>query len=320
MSDLQLSLVVVRGIHFAATALVAGALLFRTVVAEPALIAVEASASITSVVTSQTLRSAWVGLAIAAVSGVTWLLLEAVSMSGLPFREAMTWSVLSTVLNETQFGLVSEIRFVLAITLMAGLAFDRILLLRRTSVGAALASIAAIAWTGHGGATPGEMGTLHLTADLLHLVAASAWIGGVLSLTLLLASARRHLSIKWTWLTWISVRRFSTLGIISVSTLLAAGTVNAWILVGSIRALLFTEYGQLLALKLVIFGLMLTFAAINRFCLTPRLAPSTGMVGPEAIRQLTRNSAIEFALGLAIFAIVGLIGTMHPAIHTISSI
>jgi putative copper resistance protein D len=28
-----------------------------------------------------------------------------------------------------------------------------------------------------------------------------------------------------------------------------------------------------------------------------------------------RNSTIEIALGLAIFAIVGALGTMHPAIH-----
>jgi copper resistance protein D len=36
---------------------------------------------------------------------------------------------------------------------------------------------------------------------------------------------------------------------------------------------------------------------------------------PRALRQLARNSMIEIALGLAIFAIVGALGTMHPAIH-----
>ena len=49
------------------------------------------------------------------LSGVVWFLLQAVSMSGLPLGEAMTSGVLSTVLNQTQFGLVSEIRIVLAI-------------------------------------------------------------------------------------------------------------------------------------------------------------------------------------------------------------
>ena len=44
-------------------------------------------------------------------------------MSGLPLGEAMTTRVLSTVLNETQFGLVSEIRIVLAIAVAACLAY-----------------------------------------------------------------------------------------------------------------------------------------------------------------------------------------------------
>ena len=313
MSDLQLSLIVIRGIHFAATALVTGTLVFRTAVAEPALISAKATAS---VVGSLILQTAWISLAIAAVSGVFWLQLEAVSMSGLPFGEAMTWKVLSTSLSETQFGRVSEIRFVLAIILAACLAYDRVVPLRWSALCSALGLMAAIAWTGHAGATIGEIGNLHLVVDVLHLMAAAAWVGGVFLLSLVLVSARRHHTIEWASLTWNSVLRFSTLGIIAVETLLVTGVVNAWLLVGSVRALLFTKYGQLLTLKLVVFGLMLMFAAINRFCLTPQLAPPTeDKARLEAVRQLTRNSATEFALGFAIFAIVGLLGTMHPAIH-----
>ena len=123
-------------------------------------------------------------------------------MSGLPFGEAMTWNVLSTVLSETQFGLVSEIRFALAIILAACLAFDRVVPVRWPALGSALGLIAAIAWTGHGGATLGAMGNLHLTVDVLHLMAAAAWVGGVFPLTLLLVSAQRHQTIEWASLTW----------------------------------------------------------------------------------------------------------------------
>jgi len=34
---------------------------------------------------------------------------------------------------------------------------------------------------------------------------------------------------------------------------------------------------------------------------------------------LTRNSMIEIALALLIFAIVGVLGTLHPAIHTLGT-
>ena len=111
-----------------------------------------------------------------------------------------------------------------------------------------------------------------------------------------------------------ATQRFSTLGIVSVATLLVTGIVNSWILVGSVHALIITGYGQLLMLK-VVFAIMLMFAAANRFWLTPQLAFVREEAQLKALRQLTRNSLIEIALGFTIFAIVGVLGTLHPAIH-----
>jgi putative copper resistance protein D len=304
---------VIRALHFAATAVIAGSLIFRAVVAEPAL---RSTPLATTVIRSQILLTAWIGLAIAAASGVIWLQLQAASMSGRTVGEAMSTDVLLTVLNETQFGLVSEIRFVLAIMLAACLAYDRLAPLRWLALGAALGFIAAIAWTGHAGSTLGEMGNLHLAADALHLFAAAAWIGGLVSLALLLSAARRHQAFAWASLARDAAQRFSTLGIVSVATLLVTGIVSAWILVGSFQALLVTAYGLLLMLKIVVFAIMLVFAAVNRFWLTPQLALSSGNEAQlPALRQLTRNSVIEIALGFTIFAIVGALGTLHPAIH-----
>jgi putative copper resistance protein D len=306
-------LIVIRAIHFAATAVVAGSLIFREVVAEPALGSTQVA---TTVVRSQILLTASIGLAIAAVSGLIWLQLQAASMSGLPFGEAMSSDVLSTVLNETQFGLVSEIRFVLAIILAACLAYDRLALLRWLALASALGFIAAITWTGHAGSTLGEMGNLHLASDTLHLIAAAAWVGGLVSLALLLSAARRHQAFAWASLARDAALRFSTLGIVSVGALLVTGIVSAWILVGSFQALVITEYGQLLMLKIVVFAVMLVFAAVNRFWLTPQLAfSSENEAQVKALRRLTRNSVVEIALGFAIFAIVGALGTLHPAIH-----
>jgi putative copper resistance protein D len=306
-------LIVIRAIHFAATAVVAGSLIFRAVVAEPALRSTQVE---TTVVRSQVLRVAPTGLIIAAVSGVIWLQLQAASMSGLPFGEAMTLGVLSTVLNETQFGLVSEIRFVLAIILAACLAYDRLALLRWLALASALGFIAAIAWTGHAGSTLGEIGNLHLVSDVLHLIAAAAWLGGLVSLALLLSAARRHQGFAWASLARDAAQRFSTLGIVSVGALLVTGIVSAWILVGSFHALLVTEYGLLLMLKMVVFAIMLAFAAVNRIWLTPQLVfSSENEAQLKALRRLTRNSVVEIALGFAIFAIVGALGTLHPAIH-----
>ena len=259
-------------------------------------------------------------LAITGASGAIWVLLEAAGMSGLPFSEAITGDVLSTVVNETQFGLVFEIRFVLAIILAACLAYDRLRLARWLALASALGLVAAIAWTGHAGSTVGEMAPLHLAADALHLIASAAWIGGLVPFALLLAAARRYPGETWAWLARDATQRFSMLGIASVATLLGSGIVNAWILVGSVNGLIVTQYGRLLMLKIALFVVMVAFAAVNRLWLTPRLALSSGSAAQlEALRRLTRNSVIEIVLALMIFAIVGMLGTLHPAIHALGT-
>jgi putative copper resistance protein D len=301
-------LVTVRAIHFAASAVITGTLAFRTTVARSAL---PPEREVASGWWTQSLRVAWIALAATLLSGLGWLLLQAIAMSGLPPGEAMTPQVLSTVLNETQFGVVTEIRSVLAIVLATALALDRFALADRLALAAAVGLTAALAWTGHAASTSGELGNLHLAADALHLVAAAGWIGGLVPLLLLLAAVHRHGGAS---LARDAVQGFSTLGMVAVATLAATGFVNSWILVGSFRALPVTEYGQLLMLKLVVFAAMLVFAAVNRFVLTPRLLVSSGN-DREAVRLLTRNSTAEIVLGIAIFAIVGVLGTLHPAIH-----
>ena len=161
-------------------------------------------------------------------------------------------------------------------------------------------------------------GILHLAADALHLLAAAAWIGGLVSLVL---AARRSATPSdrriGVALRGTRTARFSTLGIVSVATLLVTGIVNAWILVGSFHALVVTGYGRLLMLKLCC---LRRHAGVR--CGEPVLADATAC----RVRQATScgsmrsvssraTASIEIALGFTIFAIVGVLGTLHPAIH-----
>ena len=175
--------------------------------------------------------------------------------------------------------------------------------------------MASLAWTGHAASTAHALGYLHLGSDVLHLTAVSAWIGGLVPLALLLGSIRHHKG--WAPLELDAVRRFSTLGMASVAILIVSGVINAWILVGLFRGLVETGYGQLLMLKLAAFAVMLAFAALNRFALTPQLASPSDDERQNAHRALSRNTMIEIALGLSIFAMVGVLGTLHPAAHLV---
>jgi putative copper resistance protein D len=307
-------LVTARAIHFAATTTTAGTLVFRIAIARSVLRSEEATAKGFRL---QTQRVLWAGLAAAVISGAVWLVLEAVSMSGLPFNEAMSAEILSTVLHETQFGQITEVRAGFAVVLAACLIYSRLAAADWLAVAAALGLVATLAWTGHASSTLGPGGSLHLASDALHLVAAAAWIGGLASLILLFAAVRR--TDAWAALTLDAARRFSILGIVSVVALVATGAINAWILAGSLHALIVTDYGRVLMLKLAVFVMMLALAAVNRFHLTPRLAIGCSEAAQsESVGHLTRNGAIETVLGLAILAIVALLGTMHPAIHLVS--
>ena len=305
-------LILTRAIHFAATAITTGALIFRIAVEKPALRLARAD----TIVRTDTLRVVWIGLGTATVSGVIWFLVQAAAMSGLSFQEMIAGDLLSKILKDTQFGFVAEIRLALAILLAAFLAYDEVEQTRWPALVSALGLTGAIAWVGHGGSTMGPSGWSHLVADVLHLIAAAAWIGGLVALALLLTNRPRNYDKVQRQFVCYAVQRFSSLGMLSVGCLLLTGIVNTWTLVGSINALISTEYGRLLMIKIMLFVIMIGFAIVNRLRLTPQLAVPQGREQHLfAKHQLTRNSMIEIGLGLTIFAIVGALGTLHPAIH-----
>jgi putative copper resistance protein D len=304
-------LIIVRAAHFAATAQTAGALAFLIFVATPAARAVGVDVPAT-----RYLRIAWIALGLALLSGVAWVTLEIAAMSGLPLDEAIAEGMVTVVLTRTNFGVVSCARCAIAVLLAVALAFAHLDSARWLALGCAALLLGSLAWTGHAVGTVGALAIPHVLGDALHCLAAGAWVGGLVPLALLLAAAGRHDDPPWDKLAYVATRRFSLLGIISVATLIATGLLNAWILVGSIEALVRTEHGRLLQMKLGLFALMLGLAAVNRLHWTPRLARASPP-RTQALRQLMRNSVIEAGLGLAVFIAVGALGTVHPAIHLV---
>ena len=302
-------MIATRAVHFAATAMTVGSIVFESFVAMPVL---RHDTTREASFRKRTRPGIWISLVVAVVSGAVWLMLQTASMSGMPLHAALSSDVLSTVVNETQFGEVTTIRAGLAICLAACLVYDRSAITRWLRLAAAIGFAGSVAWTGHAGATMGAAGYLHLCADALHAVAAAAWIGGLVSLIIFLTTSeiRNDASPVRD-----SVQRFSVLGIVSVAVLLLTGIVNSVILIGSLHGLVATEYGLLLMLKVAMFVLMLAFAAVNRYRLTPRLASAGNQQPSLALDQLIQNSVIETIVGTAILVIVATLGTLHPAVH-----
>jgi copper resistance protein D len=308
----------IRAVHFAATIVAAGAVIFEVMVAAPA-VAVAAGIADPAVTRWRKgwTRLVWASLAVAALSGAIWLVLLASAIYAAPVAQVWRDGGIWTVAAETRFGQVSLARLAAAALLAAALPVISRSPARDPTRGPWRAGAVAVAvgiligpaWTGHAGATPGVAGEFPLAADALHLLAAGAWLGGLVPLAMLLAAAARQKDPRWAGVIAIAVRRFSLLGVISVAALLASGIANSCYQVGTFNNLFATTYGQLVLLKIALFAAMIALACLNRFYLTPRLATA------GAVRRLYHTSLAESGLGFAAVAVVGFLGAMAPASH-----
>jgi putative copper resistance protein D len=309
-----------RVIHFAATMLVAGVVLFAVLVAAPAWRGVASNGGFAVKVRARLAVIAWISLALAVISGAVWLVLTAAAMSEQPAVQVFGDGVLWTVLSQTTFGRAWLVRFVVACALAATLPAllspqgHKTRWLDATATILAAAFAGTLAWSGHAAGGLGDDAIIHPAADVLHLIAAAAWVGALVPLIVLFAAAGADdasLAIART-----ATARFSVLGIVGVGTLLATGIVNTYYLAGSVPALLHTDYGRLLLIKIALFLAMVAIAAVNRLRLTPLLLQQTSIAASrDALRQLRRNAAIEALAGAIVIAIVAALGTMPPAIH-----
>jgi putative copper resistance protein D len=315
-------LIVARAIHFAATLSVAGAVFFQVFIAGPALRAGGDRSALPAIVRLQLTYIAWIALLLCAISGAAWLVITAQSMSGADLCDVFSRDILGTVLPQTGFGQDWIARSVLLL-LLAGMLFP-LLSPRQPKpawVNVVVVALAAglagrLVWAGHAVGAEGIEGIVHPAADFVHLIAAAAWVGTLLPLALLLASASNDTAS--VAVARIATIRFSAFGVGSVATLLVTGTINAWYLAGSVAALTETDYGRLLLLKIALFLIMVAIAAVNRLHLTPRLVEGAdSATTADALRQLRRNASLEVAIGAIIIAVVAALGTNPPGFETI---
>jgi putative copper resistance protein D len=300
-------LILVRGVHIAATVLAAGTVCFLVLVAEPAARAMSAPSQIDLEPLRRRLTQLiWTALAVAILSGVGWLALLAAEIYGAPILEVCLHGGAWQVATDTRFGQVGSARLALALLLGLLILWPAT---RLPPLAAAALLIALLALIGHAGATPGPAGRVHLASDMVHLLGAGAWLGGLPALALLLSQAGHCGDPAWRALATAATKRFSLLGIVCVGALLASGLINSWNLLAGPRDLVATDYGRWVALKIGLFAAMVAIAAVNRFHLTPRLAV------PGAMRALQRNSLAETGLGLCVLLFVGALGTMEPTAH-----
>lgn len=236
-------------------------------------------------------------------------------MAGVPLAEIDRAS-LEMVITQTSIGTAWQVRMgALSVALVCALIAGRRSAVPPLATAAAAIALASLAWTGHGAASEGRSGLLHLWADIAHLPAAGAWLGAIAALGWLLLRPAASMTPEHLHVTHRALARFSVIGSLLVGAIIASGLVNGYMVVGPshIADLPATLYGQLLLDKLALFAAMLALAAANRFCLTPALAAALRQGGTaRAVAALRRSITLEASAALIILGLVAWIGTLAP--------
>jgi len=162
----------------------------------------------------------------------------------------------------------------------------------------ALASLALVGHTRSAGPTP-----LVVAADVAHVVAGSVWLGGLVGLTIALPrlSARPRVSTR-------AVAGFSALAAYTLGLVALTGTVLAWRILGSWAALVDSDFGVTLLIKVGVVGVVALVAAVNRFRILPAVLVDGGHdANRAAADRLRRTVRLEAVLLVVVLAITGVL-------------
>jgi copper transport protein len=132
-----------------------------------------------------------------------------------------------------------------------------------------------------------------VVADVLHVTAASLWLGGLVALALALRSPDDRRG---------TVQRFSTIALVSVLVLTATGVTRAITELDSISQLWSTGYGRVLIVKSALLAVLVGLGWVNRYRLLPRWS----------LHGLRRSVAAELALFAVLAGAVALLTDLRP--------
>ncbi|HEX8599830.1 MAG TPA: CopD family protein [Chloroflexia bacterium] len=156
---------------------------------------------------------------------------------------------------------------------------------------------------------------LPVISDWVHLVTASTWIGGLLFFAVVLFPAYRHQSIdpdERRVFLMAAVPRFSRLALVSVLALGVSGTYNLAIQTTDLPAIASSLYGQVVGLKVLLFGALILIGAINLAYLTPRLRLARLGESDSPVSSFKRNVRLEIAIMSVVLLCAGGLTLLPP--------
>jgi copper transport protein len=317
----------VRGLDYLTIALLLGGLAFLLIAWRPGFAAVAGAEPRWRVAAQRFTGRLRLLLGVAVVLGasvsVLGVLLQGASAAGVSLWASLNRTVLDDTL-ESRFGEVWGLRALDWVLLGILLTFaarakrpSRPLLSAITLGAVYLAIVPALG--GH--ASIQSPTVVFFPADVLHVLAASVWVGGIACLLLALPAATHALERpERSGLLLATLTRFSPLALAAVIAIAVTGVVQAYIDVRSPHGLLHTTYGLLILAKtvllLALIGLGWTnrrrvIPAFRRIVASERAPGSTGALARRTLRG-------ELALMLCVLGVTAALVGYAPPIDAAS--
>jgi copper transport protein len=251
------------------------------------------------------LKFLWTGFLLLALSIILSLPLQATIVLGSRWSEVFSFDALGQVLSYTVFGKIWLIQMALLFTLALTTHFLSMAdatkrLISWVCFCLGIGILATKAFTSHAASQANNL--LSISMDFLHLLAASIWIGSLIGLVVLLPLSK-NVETKPYYLKM--VHRFSKWAIILVLLLAATGVFNGFQYIPTISSLFHTDYGRVLVSKVILFFIMLIFAAIN--FIKGKMANAKGL-GPSLWGEVT--------IGIIILILTVILTNLPPAMSS----
>lgn len=292
----------IRGLNLAGLTLLFGVLAFRLWVAHP----LSGDRPVIERRLIRLHRGAWL---LAGVGLMGMLLLQLRLIAGDEATLGAQLALLPGTLTGTRFGGLFLLRLALwlalAVLVWRGLAGWRAHLALVLTAGILLTQ----SLFSHASAAPDAAA---VAADWLHLLSAGTWLGGLVAFLAVLGVAIPDR----TQVVSILTARFSNLARASVLLLAISGAYSAWLHVGSFDALIGTQYGLSLLVKLALFMPLLGIAAVNLLLTARALRRGEGVW----VGRLRGLIGVELALLAGTLLAVGAMTSLQPARAELSAL
>lgn len=153
----------------------------------------------------------------------------------------------------------------------------------------------------NGHAAAGDLATLKVVVQWLHLAGVGIWIGGLAALLLDLRGQPGDEKVR-------AARRYSTWAGVALGVVTVSGTALAVLEIGTVNGLVETDFGRVVLLKSGGLGILALLGATNRSFNIPTVI--------ERLGQLRRIGAAEVAIGAGVLALSALLVNLAPPISS----